>query len=746
MGISDVCSPGKYLLLSGQERDIISKILRLDPSGTRKRTDETLMRIGNLHYLLARGLKGLGEWTTPKREYHLKRAKKAFSRVKSNIIAKRNLGLVCLESGDEKRAMKYVDAALKELRKDAELWTAKGILLHRSEKPSESLRCFDRAIKLRDNDPRIWTARGRLLADMSRLEDALDSFNEAIVRDRTFIPAWGEKMDALIRLERKDEAAQVSDVIQDMVSAGDDFEHEGESPEPLEPLELPEPIDSLETEPTLDEPLEDQDENRDRLLDFLLQVDGIGESKAEIIIAQGLNSFDGLRKASLRDLTKVRGISEKIAENIKERIESEPVMEERRRPMPAEIPEEAMETARAHLEEGDYEKAFTDYDSLVELDPEDEDAWFNRGEVLQALGRAREAIESYERVISINDKNVGAWMEKASVLLEIGKPLDAVECYKNVLEKDSENTYHLAERAKMLAEAGNLDAAILCYDIILEKDPENLEANLGMVFSLLQLGDLDRAERCLDAAARLTSVNEKIWWARGHLMDRRGRWGAAIQFYDRAISLRWDYPDPWIGKGEIFIRQGKYEEAKRCFEKVLEMDAGNADAWIGKAKALDSMGLGNRAFEWLNDFLELNPENAEVLEMRDRLRSNSPADHQTLLREARIQREIGDFETAVDIIVKAIKENPDEEDAWTLLGDILLDLADPMKSLSKLETATSTVPISASSLTQKGEILLRLGMCADALKCFDRALSLDENHEKARRLRERCFEETEKAI
>lgn len=690
------------------------------------------MRIGNLHYLLARGLKGLGEWAASKREEHLELARKAFSRMRSNILAKRNLGLVYLESGDEKKAMKHVDAALKELRKDAELWAAKGILFHRGEELSESLKCLERAVNLEDGNPRFWTARGRLLADICRLEDALDSFDEAIVRDRAFIPAWVEKLEVLLRLGRSDEATQVSEVLSEMISAGEDFEPESE---PLDPIGI------LDVEEAADEPSQEEENNRAELLDFLLQVDGVGESKAEMIFDQGIDSLPRLKMTSIEELMSIRGISRKVALNIRRRIESESTPEE---VADHRGVEEAMETARAHLEEGEYEEALAEYDSLIERDRNNEEAWFNRGEVLQALGRTKEAVEAYERVISINEVNIAALMEKANTLLEMGKPLDALECYKMVVEKDPENVNFLVERARILAEEGNHDAAILCYDIALENDPENVEAHLGTILSLLQLGDYERAERCLDTVSRLTSVNEKVWWAKGYLMDKRGRWGAAIQFYDRAISLKWNCPDPWIGKGEILLRQGKHEEAKRCFEKALEIDAKNVAAWLGKASALAKMGQRRRALDWLDDFLQVYPTNERALEMRKRLQIERTEYTGSGLHEAKVQRGLGNYEEATDIIVKAIKENPYEESAWTLFGDVLLDTANPMALLNKLEREASIHRPDTNLLTNKGALLLRLGMHTSALKCFDEALSMDETNERARRLRERCLEETEK--
>jgi tetratricopeptide (TPR) repeat protein len=751
MGISDRFSLKGQPFPSSEEREILSQILLLNPKKVKKSAEDILIKIGNLHFLLAKGLEGLGEWAISIRNEHLEIAKKAYSRLKSSPVAKRNLGFVYLECGEDEKAMENTDAALKELRKDAELWAAKGVLLHRSEKPTESLKCFDRALKLDENDSSIWTDRGKVLADLSRLEDALDSFDEAIVRNKIFIPAWNEKMDVLLRLGKKEEAKHVSERIQEMVSVQEDYQPVVEQPkvEPPEPIEAeetepPEPIEALKAEPVAVEPMMDEEGDREEIIDFLLQIEGIGRSKAKTICNHGIDSIEGLKEASVEDLTRVKGISKKIAKNIRSKIQSEPVDVEPLRDLQEEGVEETMETARAYLEEGDYENALACYDILVGKDPGNDEAWFNKGEVLQALGRPKEAVEAYDRVISIDEKNTGAWMEKANTLLETGKPLDAVECYKRVLDMDSENTDFLVERAKVLASDENQEAAILCYDIILEKYPDNFEAHISMVLSLLDLGDHERAEKYLEAAEKLNSMDEKVWWARGHIMDMRGRWGASIQFYNRAISLKWNYPEPWIGKGEILLRQENFEEAKKCFEKVLQMDPRNEDAWLGKAKALEGMNQEAQALEWLDEFLKMYPENEKAREIRSRLKPKNPGKFQSLLHQTKIYKESGDFEKAAHAIMKVIMKDPEKEDAWTLLGDVLLDAADPRGTFKKVEMQLSDITHNTNAMTSKGAILLRIGEHAEALDCFDMALSKDENHKKAKKLKERCLEEMKK--
>lgn len=59
------------------------------------------------------------------------------------------------------------------------------------------------------------------------------------------------------------------------------------------------------------------------VVDEFTLLKGVGESKAELLYDSGFNSLDKLKKASIEDLTKVKGISDKFAKDIKDQLKRE---------------------------------------------------------------------------------------------------------------------------------------------------------------------------------------------------------------------------------------------------------------------------------------------------------------------------------------------------------------------------------------------------------------------------------------
>ncbi len=51
--------------------------------------------------------------------------------------------------------------------------------------------------------------------------------------------------------------------------------------------------------------------------------------------------------------------------------------------------------------EGQYEKALAAYDSALRIDPEDADAWYNKGETLNKMGRHAEAAKCIATAIDL---------------------------------------------------------------------------------------------------------------------------------------------------------------------------------------------------------------------------------------------------------------------------------------------------------------------------------------------------------
>jgi large subunit ribosomal protein L32e len=75
---------------------------------------------------------------------------------------------------------------------------------------------------------------------------------------------------------------------------------------------------------------------KDVINDFT-KIQGVGKAKAEALYKKGYDSLDKLKKADVKELTKVEGITDNIAKNIKKQFEQKPAKKEPKKAKAKEI-------------------------------------------------------------------------------------------------------------------------------------------------------------------------------------------------------------------------------------------------------------------------------------------------------------------------------------------------------------------------------------------------------------------------
>ena len=95
---------------------------------------------------------------------------------------------------------------------------------------------------------------------------------------------------------------------------------------------------------------------------------------------------------------------------------------------------------------GSYEDAIKCYDKVIEINPEDDKAYNNKGIALANLGKYEDATEEYNKAIEINPEDDTAYYNKGNALANLGKYEDAIEEYNKAIKINSENPqyYNLA--------------------------------------------------------------------------------------------------------------------------------------------------------------------------------------------------------------------------------------------------------------------------------------------------------------
>src|SRR3989454_475633 len=491
----------------------------------------------------------------------------------------------------------------------------------------------------------------------------------------------------------------------------------------------------------------EKDSARREVLRFLGAIPGMSASQAGVI-ATAFPDIASLTAADEKALTQCKGVTDALARAIRLELAPGELEGERRS-------SRLREEAQAFVEEGDYDAALECYDRLLRARPEETSVWFDRAELLVLLDRPEEALQCYTRVLDVDRGNRQASYERANLLFGLGRLSVAVDALREALRLDPSKSRDVVQKAEQLRRDGHPNEAVPLFHAILEITPDDPRAILGLGDAFIDLGDADAAEAQFTRALGKDPQNAPILFRKGELLERKGRWGAAVQYHNRAIALRWNYPDPWLAKGEILLNHDRPTEALECFEKVASFEPQRIEAVAGEARAPAGIGQRGKAEAALAKAIGLAADHPTVRAASEAVARMTgpvaevaePAEPITDLPSlakafAAMEEEVeppassmpSDFQSFVESI------EPEKEDTHVLLqlAELAIEGGDPQMGLLRYEQAIERDPRNADAWTGKGVALQQLERFREALEAYDHALSLKPNHELARKWRETC--------
>ena len=189
--------------------------------------------------------------------------------------------------------------------------------------------------------------------------------------------------------------------------------------------------------------------------------------------------------------------------------------------------------------EQDYENAITSWEKLLDINPDDHEAWYARGLTLSVLGRKEEAVQSYDRAVAINPNYHEAWYARGLALDDLGRKEEAVQSYDKAV--DIKPDYHAAwfNRGLALDDLGRKEEAVQSYNKALDIKPDKHEA----------------------------------WVRRGVVLTYLGRYEEALQSFDQALQIQPDFADAYYNKACWYGLQGTIDLAIETLRQAITLNS-----------------------------------------------------------------------------------------------------------------------------------------------------------------------------
>jgi tetratricopeptide (TPR) repeat protein len=245
-------------------------------------------------------------------------------------------------------------------------------------------RLLSRIIQIEPNQPDANHNMGRLLIESGDLEEALHFLKTALEANFSEAQYWFSNIDALFRLNRFSEAAELLEIAKDKGCKGPAFDDLGEK--------LNSPAVKKEIE--------------------IKTIRGIIKDKPDFETA-----YLGLGNA-----LKEQGKLEEAVEAYKKALAVKP-----------DYADAYYNIGVTVQEQGKLEEAIEAYNKVLAIQPDYDDAYYNMGNVLKKQGKLEEAIEAYTKELTTNPDYAVAYYNIGIVRDDQGKLEEAIEAYTKAL-------------------------------------------------------------------------------------------------------------------------------------------------------------------------------------------------------------------------------------------------------------------------------------------------------------------------
>ena len=342
---------------------------------------------------------------------------------------------------------------------------------------------------------------------------------------------------------------------------------------------------------------------------------------------------------------------------------------------------------RALLRQERFDEAGRHLRRALKLQPGNAAARQNLGELLRRQGRREEAVEAYRAVLRTTPHDPKAYAGMATALFRMKRHEEAVAAAQKALSRKSDEAtvgamHLLAGRASQAL--GNLGPADRHFRRAAETNPRSSAPLVARANLRLGQQRFEEAYALVRRARELSPREPAVLHTQAEVLRKLGRRRQALETYDAALEINPEFAPAHAGRGIALFRSGRHAEAITAMDRALRLQpdlpvASVLQMFMGRA--LDTLGRPEEAAERYERAVEIDAGNTEAL---DRL-------------------------------------------AMTRFGQKRYQEA--LKLYRKLAAPATAGPQVHANL---GATLYHLGRHAEALRSFEKALSLDPELERAR--------------
>lgn len=323
-----------------------------------------------------------------------------------------------------------------------------------------------------------------------------------------------------------------------------------------------------------------------------------------------------------------------------------------------------------------FEAAYAEFDKAVQLYPEFDQAWFNRGFVAHEAyaDRWEEALRDYQQTVKLNPAHPDVFF-RISQLLVGGRKVNVVtlRLFQELAKLHSDNGFFFVGFGRVIGRMGNHEQAEIAYRRAIELGFDGAQVQCALAMEMIQQGKPDEALTSLkDAEQKLSLVDASMVRMKGVCHLESERYAPAISQFEAAMRLVEQDPS---GKYAGLVPQLQFDIAKTKLRIAGQESDGRRE--LGELAAV------------LDRMISSSPEGSDAARQAQQFRSYVDVQVAWALQNVESMR---DDEAAVVLLERA-RERAEANELNEVLGDVLEALERVYTAVGRTEDAEAVKKI-----------------------------------------------------
>ena len=388
-----------------------------------------------------------------------------------------------------------------------------------------------------------------------------------------------------------------------------------------------------------------------------------------------------------------------------------------------------------------FEAAIRAFNHVVDMKPEDNEAWYTIGRAQTELGRTSDSVVSYERTVELKPDLHDAWRRLGIAYFTLNLYEKAVEALSRPVGMKSDIAIEWYTLGKAYNKLQRYEEAVYALGKAAELEPNDKNIWNESGAANLAAGRYSDAETSYEKALQLDQQLHEAWFGLGKAQYMLDEFSNAMISFGTALSHVHDNKEYVYNMAQACHAAGDYEAAIRNWSNFLELSPSDLQAHYRMALSLHARGQYSDAIQFYLKGAEGLPNNVEVVHNLGRayhaqgLYNDAVEQYRKALQIDPAKPELWDdlgivftemnlYGDAIQAYKELVRLTPDWKDAWYHLGHTYYLIRHYENALASYSKAVDIDPSDYLAWGSLGLTYYALGNFEKAIEASSRALSI----------------------